>query len=423
MKRKLLAVLLALFVCFCLNFASCDDGAGEKGDQGEKGAQGPQGPQGDKGDQGEPGEKGEQGDKGDKGDQGDQGEPGEKGDQGVGIEKVEVIDGELVVTYTDGTVKSLGKLSTLLGESETELAFYPLDDGTYAVGCGNAKLLSSIVIPETYKGKAVSQIIRNGFENCENLKTIVIPNSITTVGIYAFSGCDSLTSITIPNSVTSIGERAFSYCTSLTSVIIPEGVTSIGGGAFEYCTRLAIYCEASSEPIGWGAPWNLTGCPVVWNCNNNDVASNGYIYTVIDGVRYALKNSEATVVRQSISITTANITSSITYKGQVYSVTSIGSFAFEDCTSLTSVTIPDNVTSIGERAFSNCTSLTSITIPDSVTSIGSSAFSSCDSLTIYCEASSKPSGWSYYWNYSYCPVVWGHTHSYIDGECICGVKE
>ena len=185
-----------------MNFASCDDGEGDKGDQGE---------------------------------------PGEKGEQGVGIEKVEVIDGELVVTYTDGTVKSLGKLSTLLGESETELAFYPLDDGTYAVGCGNAKLLSSIVIPETYKGKAVSQIIRNGFENCENLKTIVIPNSITTVGTYAFSGCKSLTSVTIP-----------------------EGVTSIGDFAFRYCYSLTIYCEASSEPRGWDSWWNDSDCPVVW---------------------------------------------------------------------------------------------------------------------------------------------------------------
>ena len=61
------------------------------------------------------------------------------------------------------------------------------------------------------------------------------------------------------------------------------------------------------------------------------------------------------------------------------SVTSIGSSAFEDCTSLTSVTIPDSVTSIGDWAFSNCTSLTSVTIPDSVTSIGKGAFYNCTS--------------------------------------------
>jgi hypothetical protein len=84
------------------------------------------------------------------------------------------------------------------------------------------------------------------------------------------------------------------------------------------------------------------------------------------------------------------------------------------------VTIPDSVTSIGSYAFSGCTSLTSIIIPDSVTSIGNYAFSNCTSLTIYCEAASKPSGWNSDWNYSNRPVVWGHTHTYENGECVCG---
>ena len=81
---------------------------------------------------------------------------------------------------------------------------------------------------------------------------------------------------------------------------------------------------------------------------------------------------------------------------------------FYNCYSLTSVVIGDSVTSIGDRAFEDCSSLTSIVIPDSVTSIGESAFYGCDSLTIYCEAESKPIGWSYSWNYSNCPVVWDY---------------
>ena len=90
------------------------------------------------------------------------------------------------------------------------------------------------------------------------------------------------------------------------------------------------------------------------------------------------------------------------------SVTSIGYHSFYGCSNLTSVTIPDSVTSIGDDAFYNCKSLTSVTIPDSVTSIGSYAFAYCDSLMILCEATSKPSGWDSDWNYSNCPVVWGH---------------
>ena len=75
------------------------------------------------------------------------------------------------------------------------------------------------------------------------------------------------------------------------------------------------------------------------------------------------------------------------------SVTSIGNLAFRECTSLTSVTIPDSVTSIGDDAFRDCTSLASVTIPDRVTSIGRSAFEGCTSLTsVYCKATTPPTG-------------------------------
>ncbi|MBQ7124795.1 MAG: leucine-rich repeat domain-containing protein, partial [Clostridia bacterium] len=89
------------------------------------------------------------------------------------------------------------------------------------------------------------------------------------------------------------------------------------------------------------------------------------------------------------------------------SVTSIGSYAFFDCTSLKSIVIPDSVTSIGHSAFYGCTSLESIVIPDSVTSIGYHAFYGCSKLTINCEAEAKPSGWDYDWNF-YRPVNWGY---------------
>lgn len=94
------------------------------------------------------------------------------------------------------------------------------------------------------------------------------------------------------------------------------------------------------------------------------------------------------------------------------SVTTIGSSAFEDCSNLTTLTIGENsqLASIGSYAFSGCSSLTSIFIPSSVATIGDRAFQSCSNLTIYCEASSKPSGWSSLWNYSNRPVVWNCTY-------------
>lgn len=96
------------------------------------------------------------------------------------------------------------------------------------------------------------------------------------------------------------------------------------------------------------------------------------------------------------------------------SVTSIGLNAFDGCSALTDVVMGYSVTSIGSSAFNNCSSLRRIVIPDSVTSMGAFVFSGCGSLTIYCEASSKPSGWDNGWNMSNRPVVWGAVTNVLD---------
>lgn len=76
-------------------------------------------------------------------------------------------------------------------------------------------------------------------------------------------------------------------------------------------------------------------------------------------------------------------------------VTSIGEYAFRDCTGLTEITIPNSVTNIGGYAFKNCSSLTEITIPDSVTSIGNSAFDGCN-ITVYAPHKASYYGWTSY---------------------------
>ena len=202
--------------------------------------------------------------------------------------------------------------------------------GEYAFsGCSG---LTSITIPNS-----VTTIRYCAFEYCSGLTSITIPNSVTAIESYAFYCCSGLTSITIPNSVTAIGLYAFSGCRGLTSITIPNSVTSIGEDAFSGCT-------------------GLTSVTI----NSNDLVSKSYTLSS------NLSSIFGTQVKEYII-------------GEA--VTTIRNFAFDGCTSLTSITIPSSVKSIGNYAFSGCTGLTSVTIPSSVTSIGSNAFSGCTGLT------------------------------------------
>ena len=212
--------------------------------------------------------------------------------------------------------------------------------------------------------------------------------SVTSIGDYAFYDCSGLTSVTIPTGVTSIGEGAFSGCISLTSVSIPSNITSIENGAFAYCSGLtSVTIPNSVTSIGEGA---FSGCSSLTSIN---VASGNTHYSSIDGVLY--NYVQDTLIQCPGAKTSVTIGNNVTSIGGYAfsdcsgltsvtipnSVTSIGDYAFEGCSGLTSVTIPNSVTSIGWQAFYGCSGLTSISIPNSVTSIGGRAFSSCSGLT------------------------------------------
>lgn len=145
--------------------------------------------------------------------------------------------------------------------------FYPLDDGTYAIGCDTelVKYLTKIIIPAKHNGKKVSAIVEYAFYGCYDVETIIIPDGIVNIGKYAFYNCNQLTNIILPNSVKTIEEYAFDTCKNLGSIVIPNSVTSIGNKAFSGCYKLKIHCEAESKPEGWSEQWNSSSRPVKWN--------------------------------------------------------------------------------------------------------------------------------------------------------------
>ena len=184
--------------------------------------------------------------------------------------------------------------------------------------------------------------------------------------------------------VKGIGERAFAGCATA-SIVIPNSVTTIGSQAFYRCDYLTIYCESTSKPSAWGDGWNYleyagAPAPVVWDCANNNIADDGNIYVVVNDLRYALKDGKATIVLQSKNVKKANILEEIVLEENRFIVTSIDDYAFIYCSSLTSIVLPNGLAQIGERAFMSCNALTSIELGDGVTSIGKYAFAYCNSL-------------------------------------------
>ena len=290
-----------------------------------------------------------------------------------------------------------------------------IPNGNSKTGVFNGALFTKVTI-----GDSVSLVGNYAFYNCTSLTNITIGNSVTSIGNYAFYNCTSLTSINIPDSITSIGGNVFYDCTSLTSITIPDSVTSIGSHAFSGCKGELIINSKIVET-------NYTSSSSTWfddikfskiTIGNNVSKIGNYVFSYCSSIKYIAITDSVTKIG-SHAFAECNKLTSITIPD---SVTSIGDSAFYNCTSLaafygkfassdnkcliidgvlrlfaiacgaTEYIIPDGIIKIQNYAFRNCTSLTSVTIPDSVTSIGK-AFYNCKSLKeVYCKPIVPPVG-------------------------------
>lgn len=295
-------------------------------------------------------------------------------------------DGELSYAEAEA-VTSLGKVFT----NNTSIKFF--DELAFFIG--------------------LTSIWPEAFDSCKSLRSVVIPNSVTTISYSSFGNCDSLTNVVIGSGVDHIGEAAFHGCKSLTQVTIPSKVNYVGCEAFQGCglervdiTDLAAWCttsfyDPSANPIGNKTDLYLNGELISGHLVIPESVTTICSYTF----SYYQKITEVTIPESVTSINAGafcycreiksvhvgenvrNIPSEAFFRcdalktinlpeGLIY----IGSYAFSECDALSSIQIPSSVQRIYERAFEACRSLKSVTLQEGIISINEYAFTGCNTL-------------------------------------------
>lgn len=271
----------------------------------------------------------------------------------------------------------------------------------------NAFQGSGIVEIDLSKCTKLIEIQSYTFQMCDSLRRVILPNSVIALMERAFVRCSSLESVTGLENLIYIGDRAFNACTNLTDVELFDKLTNVGYQIFSGCTAVTVRCHFGEDKLNqstWDANWVESTRPIVFNCDSNEKANDGYVYILVDGLRYALETTAdgrkiAILAGQKSDLSGAKlgddrtsfeiaVRTDVTYKGENYKVVKIGAGAFKGNTDITKVYLGSAVLSenvemeIDQEAFADCSNLLEVELTKvTLTRVHNTAFNNCDKLT------------------------------------------
>ena len=238
---------------------------------------------------------------------------------------------------------------------------YTLDDANRATITGYSGNATALYIPDEIDGHEVVAIGDRAFENRTDLRTVMIPDSVTEIEAYSFNNCTNLSNVTLSKSLKYMGGRAFGSCEKITQIEIPKSLDNCGNsgyasyhGPFGACSGLKkITFEEGATEVSNGL---FRGCTGLEEIN------------IPDGVT----KIESSSFEDCINLVSVNISDS---------VIKIENEAFAGCEKIESINIPDSVTEIGESTFANCSKLSNVKLSKNLEYMGGRAFGSCEKIT------------------------------------------
>ena len=238
---------------------------------------------------------------------------------------------------------------------------YTLDDANRATITGYSGNATALYIPGEIDGHEVVAIGDRAFQNRTDLRTVMIPDSVTEIEAYSFNNCTNLSNVTLSKSLKYMGGRAFGSCEKITQIEIPKSLDNCGNsgyasyhGPFGACSGLKkITFEEGATEVSNGL---FRGCTGLEEIN------------IPDGVT----KIESSSFEDCINLVSVNISDS---------VIKIENEAFAGCEKIESINIPDSVTEIGESTFANCSKLSNVKLSKNLEYMGGRAFGSCEKIT------------------------------------------